>query len=600
MDTENDDDWRQRKAKSQMRSLDGTFTRRASISFTNGSIAAQPEEQGRPGEKQPSKLRRPRASWRAELAGSTPTEPIDLTDENDNAEELFACNAALERTDPQSGLARNKPSCRCRSTRSSTSRHRTSDCIAEKMVVVLKFTQWAAITSRNNSTVADDTTPTTEDPGEIGSQIRIVERTSHAKRPPTYTVQLENGGEVDEIELNDIIDFVSVSELERFEHNIFAQEVRDRATRGTNDAAEVSRQTSESASSLGDSSPLSSLQSSMFGDGTPTRRRFALSPDSKRDQAYKDAYARQYDEIGIFEIAPGKYEAAINPAGINSSIIWVQTSSLIMARTIETGVDDGDNPEFVTYISQSGELTVADTGDEEEEEESEVVDNTRGTMPAHKQQDWVLLPLVPAAKESNDFVAASSTIEVKEDDVTAYVEVQRHPLMNPATANVCADLYLKLGEDDGVLVGQITAILIDKYIMDDDGKPAWMNRSRGPPPLLIDIFDSDGKALPALKKYAAHLEQERILVIWGFWFDAEYDTPDITPEDAFFAALPQLDNGYAFEGTIVVAPNQLKNAENEKSLVGKWKKSGFAVWQEWKEEETPLVLGRAWQDVGKE
>lgn len=422
----------------------------------------------------------------------------------------------------------------------------------------------------------------------------------HARRPPTYTVQLPKGGEVNEIQLRDITDYVSTAELERFEHRLFTKNVDAQAPEVDEHAVQGFAGITENKSSSIDRSPLSTLRSSLFNDYTPPRSQLPQSPNSKRNQAYNEALSRQYGDVGIFETAPGKYEAAIKPAGIHSSIKWMETDSLVTARTIETGVDE--NPEIVAYIAQSGELIVADTGNETQQGEQwgaiDKADNTRGIMPAHKQKNWVLMPLVPASKESCDFIGVSSVVEVKKDDLTAYVEVQRHPLMNPATAIVVGDLYLELEGHVGKLVGQFTSILIEKSILSDGGMPAWLNRGRGLPPLPIDIFDGEGRALAAFKEYAPLLEQNGILIMGEFWL--RYDTPDVAPEDSFFAALPYLDNGYAFRGTALVAPTQLKNPANEKSLIEKWKKSGFEVWQEWKEEKAPLGLGRAWQQVSEE
>lgn len=422
----------------------------------------------------------------------------------------------------------------------------------------------------------------------------ILKRTRHRKRPPTYTVQLPDGTRVDKIKLNDITDHVSIAELERFEHHQFALEANSVA------AVECARPVAARSNS---GSPLSSLTSSMFEDSAASRWISAQSPDARRQEACDRSWSREHKNVGILETSPGVYVAPIHPGGIQSSVKWVATRSLISARTIETGVDDQENPEWVAFIAQSGELEVRDTGYRGGGELWGTVDendNTRGMMSSRRQKDWFLLPLVPAIEESSDLVAVSPVAEVVMGNLAANVEVQRHRLMNPATVNVGADLYLEVGGDGRKLVGSITSVLIDKSVLDSNGCPAWLNRTRGPPPLLIDMFDHKGKVLPGLRTHAAQLEENRILIIDGFWFEADYDTPDVAPEDAFFAALPHLANGYAFEGTIVVAPNQLKNPANKESLINKWKKSGFEVWQEWVEEEAPLVLGRTWTTVDVE
>lgn len=423
---------------------------------------------------------------------------------------------------------------------------------------------------------------------------RILKRTMHRRRPPTYTVQLSDGARVDKIKLNDITDYVSIAELERFEHHQFALEANRVA------AAERAKAVAATTNS---SSPLSSLSSSMFEDSTASRWISARSPDSRRKEAYDRSLSREQKDVGILETSPGVYVAPIHPGGIKSSVKWVATRSLILARTIETGVDDQENPEWVAFIAQSGGLEVRDTGYRGGGELWGTVDendNTRGMMSSRIQKDWFLLPLVPAIEESYDFEAVSSVVEIVMGNLAANVEVQRHRSMNPATVNVGADLYLEVGGDGRKLMGSITSVLIDKSVLDANGCSAWLNRTRGPPPLLIDMFDHEGKVLPGLRKHAAQLEENRILIIDSFWFEAYYDMPDVAPEDVFFAALPHLDNGYAFEGTIVVAPNQLNNPANEESLINKWKKSGFEVWQEWVEEEAPLVLGRTWTTVDVE
>ena len=152
-------------------------------------------------------------------------------------------------------------------------------------------------------------------------------------------------------------------------------------------------------------------------------------------------------------------------------------------------------------------------------------------------------------------------------------------------------------------VGHLYAYLVDRAAQDEAGgellylsELTSSTHESEVASVFREIFTKEGNVRATFEAHKERLtNDEKILFIDTLWLREEYHGKGLAQlaVSSLHSLLPQLTNGYAFQGTVLLSPaasadhkkkNGKSEADVEAALIRSYEKSGYEVWKKGSEE----------------